>query len=567
MAGKQGTESYCIPCCRVPALRVVIIVQARMDSTRLPGKVLLPAAGKPMLTHLVDRLRSARLADEIVVATSREKQDDVIAEFCAGYGVATYRGSEQDVLSRYAEAAAEYEADVVVRITGDCPLIDPALVDEVISRYLESPGSRVYVSNNPQYRRIYPRGMDTEVFSRKLLEWANRKAVLPYDREHVTPIMVRNEGSDIAMRSVDHRQNFSAYRFTLDYAKDYDQLSKLLECGLTDYSWRNLLRVAEKLGLDWRDNAEEPEGPQTEKQEPGPKPADILSRFGLGTAQFGMYYGMFNREGVPSIGAVSRILRSAREFGLSVVDTAREYGEAELALGGCLDELKQFRVITKTPNFSREKITSADAEALRNAFDLSLENLRMPSVDGLLVHNASDLLAPGGEWLFEALAGLKGAGRVRHIGISAYTGEIAERVVEKFPIDVVQLPCNVFDRRLLQAGTLSRLGQRGIEVHARSAFLQGLLLADPGNLATHFDKVRTKLRGFQAAAGRAGATAGQAALHYLLQVPEITRIIVGVESVGQLNELFEGWPDSIDMDFSEFGVEHVEILNPVMWVQ
>jgi spore coat polysaccharide biosynthesis protein SpsF len=126
-------------------MKTVIIVQARMTSTRLPGKVLLPLGGEPMLTRLVQRLRRVRRADAIVIATTTNASDDAIVALCEHLGVASHRGSEHDVLSRYAEAAALHQADVVVRVTSDCPLIDPALIDRLIEDFAQ--GDCDYVSN------------------------------------------------------------------------------------------------------------------------------------------------------------------------------------------------------------------------------------------------------------------------------------------------------------------------------------------------------------------------------------------------------------------------------------
>lgn len=211
-------------------MKVVLIVQARTGSSRLPGKVLLLAAGKPMLAHQIDRLRQVRHADQLVIATSEDRKDDAIVEFCKGYGVAVFRGSLHDVLSRFALAAQAHEADVVVRVTGDCPLIDPMVVDLVISGYLDAFEDRLYVSNTLE--RTYPRGMDVEVFSRVLLEEADREATTAHDREHVTPLLIRNQRNDISQKNIPYSSNMSAYRFALDYSKDYAQLSRLIESGL-----------------------------------------------------------------------------------------------------------------------------------------------------------------------------------------------------------------------------------------------------------------------------------------------------------------------------------------------
>lgn len=166
-------------------MKTIIIVQARMTSTRLPGKVLLPLAGEPMLVRLLERLRRVQRADGIVIATTTNASDDPIAALCAQQGVPCHRGSELDVLSRYADAARLHAADVVVRITSDCPLIDPALIDQLIAVYEE--GDSDYVSN--MLPPTWPYGMAVEVFSATALAQAHAEATQDAEREHVTPFI------------------------------------------------------------------------------------------------------------------------------------------------------------------------------------------------------------------------------------------------------------------------------------------------------------------------------------------------------------------------------------------
>jgi glutamate-1-semialdehyde 2,1-aminomutase/spore coat polysaccharide biosynthesis protein SpsF len=174
---------------RVKPQTVIAIIQARMGSSRLPGKVLLEIGGHPILWHVVRRLRKARSIDKVVVATTTAPADDAIAEFCSARGVACFRGSEADVLDRYYRAACAFGADVVVRITADCPFVDPAIVDRCVGIFWED--NYDYVSNTLTI--AYPDGMDVEVFSRSCLDQAWREARLSIEREHVTPY-IRTSG-------------------------------------------------------------------------------------------------------------------------------------------------------------------------------------------------------------------------------------------------------------------------------------------------------------------------------------------------------------------------------------
>jgi len=205
-------------------MKTLIIVQARMTSTRLPGKVLLPLAGEPMLTRLIERLRRVHRADGIVVATTTNTSDDPIAALCALLGVPCHRGSEHDVLSRYADAARLYGADVVVRITSDCPLIDPALIDQTIAAYDE--GGSDYVSN--MLPPTWPYGMAVEVFSAAALAQAHAEATQAAEREHVTPFLYWHP-ERYRLRNVASPVDLSHHRWTVDTPEDYALVSRLFD--------------------------------------------------------------------------------------------------------------------------------------------------------------------------------------------------------------------------------------------------------------------------------------------------------------------------------------------------
>lgn len=205
-------------------MRTVIIIQARMTSTRLPGKVLLPLAGKPLLERLIERLHRVKLADAIVVATTTNTTDDPIAKLCVELGEYCYRGSEQDVLSRYAGAASLHMADVVVRITSDCPLIDPELIDRLISAY--KAGGSDYVSN--MLPPTWPYGMAVEVFSADVLKQAQAEAIQADEREHVTPFIYRHPERYL-LRNILNSENLSHHRWTVDTLEDYELVRRIFE--------------------------------------------------------------------------------------------------------------------------------------------------------------------------------------------------------------------------------------------------------------------------------------------------------------------------------------------------
>ena len=201
----------------MPEGGIFVLIQARMGSSRLPGKVLMDIHGKPMLERVVERARIASLPDEVVVLTSREPADRAIVEECERIGVRVFCGAEDDVLDRYYQAAQSYKPAVVVRLTGDCPLIDPTIVDHVIDRFVEM--SPDYASNTLE--RTYPRGLDAEVFSADALTRAWRNATQSYQRAHVTPYIIENPSS-FQLLSVCGSENHGDQRWVVDVADDLE---------------------------------------------------------------------------------------------------------------------------------------------------------------------------------------------------------------------------------------------------------------------------------------------------------------------------------------------------------
>ncbi|MFB4167776.1 cytidylyltransferase domain-containing protein [Virgibacillus sp. JSM 102003] len=207
-------------------MKVVAIIQARMGSTRLPGKILKKVLDKPLLEYQIERVRRSELIDEIVIATTLNKDEQPIIDFCNKHSLSFYRGSEKNVLSRYYEAAKEHNADVVVRLTSDCPIIDASIIDKVIREYLEYNDSINYTSNT--LVRTYPRGMDTEVFSFQTLENTYVNAGSNAEKEHVTPFIYQHPEL-FGLLSVVNDIDTSNHRWTVDTKEDYLLIKKIIE--------------------------------------------------------------------------------------------------------------------------------------------------------------------------------------------------------------------------------------------------------------------------------------------------------------------------------------------------
>ena len=208
-------------------MKTVAIIQARMGSTRLPGKVIKTLCGKTVLEHVIERVKGCRLLDEVVIATTVSPADDAIVKEAERCGVKWFRGSEEDVLERYYLAAKEYEAEVVVRVTSDCPLFDPTVLTEMLDYFNSerSQGLNIdYLSNT--LTRSYPRGLDAEVFTFSALERAFLDAVQPYEREHVTPYIYQHPEL-FSLHGQTSDEDHSAHRWTLDTEEDFRLIEEI----------------------------------------------------------------------------------------------------------------------------------------------------------------------------------------------------------------------------------------------------------------------------------------------------------------------------------------------------
>ena len=214
-------------------MKIVATIEARMTSTRLPGKVMLPALGRPMLGHLISRLKTVQSIDEIVLATTINDTDDIIVEFARQEGIKVFRGSEEDVFSRVIGAAESEHADVVVEISGDCPIIDPDLVEQTIRVFLRNENA-VYCANS--YVSSYPDGMDTQVMYLESLKRSYEMTSDSIDREHVSRYIVRNPQLFPHVYLIaPPSQHWPGLGLTLDEWNDYELLRTIIEFFGAEY--------------------------------------------------------------------------------------------------------------------------------------------------------------------------------------------------------------------------------------------------------------------------------------------------------------------------------------------
>jgi aryl-alcohol dehydrogenase-like predicted oxidoreductase len=292
-----------------------------------------------------------------------------------------------------------------------------------------------------------------------------------------------------------------------------------------------------------------------------------IRKLGLGTVQFGLAYGVTNARGQVPTAEVDAIVGAALAAGIDLFDTAAAYGDSESALGHALGSHGNVRIVSKLPALAGDRIGAAEIDHCRTVLQRSLARLRRPSIHGLLLHAPDDLRKPGAERLVAFLRDVKSAGAVVRIGISAYDRAQIELALDRLPLDAVQVPVSLLDQRLLQDGTLARLKSRNVEVHARSAFLQGALLAEPSSLPDHFAPHRDRLTAVGTAAERGGLSRLALCLRFVLDQPVIDRVIVGVTGVAELQQILAAAADPAPLPegLAALAGDDPRLVNPALW--
>jgi aryl-alcohol dehydrogenase-like predicted oxidoreductase len=295
--------------------------------------------------------------------------------------------------------------------------------------------------------------------------------------------------------------------------------------------------------------------------------AAAIRKLGLGTVQFGLSYGITNERGRVSEPEVERIVAAALDAGIALFDTAPAYGDSEVILGRLLERQPDARIVSKLPPAGGERIDEAEIGRWRIAVERSLARLRRGSIDALLLHRPDDLRKPGAERLAAFLAELKHAGVVDKVGVSAYSRAQLDLAQAAMPLDAVQVPVNLMDQRLLRDGTLARLRRRQVEIHARSAFLQGALLAEPASLPSHFAPHFDRLRAVGAVAERSGLSRLTLCLRFVLEQPDVDSVIVGVTSAAELRQIIAAAADArpLPEGLAALAGDDPTLLDPSLW--
>lgn len=501
-------------------MTATLLLQARTSSSRLPGKVLLPVGGLP-LAVLAAR-RAGNTAHRVIVVTSREPSDDVLCNVLEDWGTDFFRGDLENTLKRFVDALEDMPDDhVVVRLTGDNVFPDGNFIDEMLGEF-ERRGV-AYLCCGGQLSGL-PYGVSAEITRVGLLREADRNTDSAADREHVTPWVIRHYGRNTFDRY--EALGMGQYRCTVDTLDDYLLVSKVF-AGTEDPAHVPLNELLEKLKWHSADVVT-------------PVPA---SRMVLGTAQFGLDYGIANQTGRPGQNVVNSLVRTAIANGVGYLDTARAYGDSETALGKALAGGwgSRVKVVTKLSPLD-DCAGGASPEVARVFAERSVYRschaLGMSRLDVLMLHRASHLTAHGGA-IWDALLGLQQQGVIGELGVSVQSPQEALAALDHEQLAFIQLPFNLLDYRWDEV--VRRIAEvrrdRSLVVHARSALLQGLLTTEAEALwrrarCANALEVGAWLR--TRADEYANGDKIELCLRFALSQPWIDGVVVGVDTRQQL---------------------------------
>lgn len=545
---------------------VLIVIQSRLASTRLPAKALLPIAGVASVTLCA--MRAANTGLRVVVATSDTAADDAVADVLSAAGIACFRGPHHDVLLRYAQATRDLpESAVVVRLTADNVLPDGEFLQMLLDEF-DRRGGEYLGTGSPQDGLPY--GMSAEVFTVAALRRADKVARTAADREHVTPWIRRMDGAS-GYVCKEGRDYWPRLRCTLDTFEDYAALLRLFAGGSDPVKarWAELVERLATLSL----NGYAPRCPFMQRLD-----GSAHSVLTLGAAQLGSAYGIANRTGTLDDRGVSELLAHAVDAGITSIDTASAYGNSEERIGALLpaNAHDRVRIITKLDvltELPREALAPVVAKAVDASVFRSLHRLRRRHLDTLLLHRWSHR----GDWdgaVWSRLLELKRAGLIATLGASVSTPEEAQAALADPDVGHLQCPVNLLDARWRNVSFLEAVQARDdVVIHARSVLLQGMLtlpaeswIPVPGVQPQQLCEALDDLVRLFGRADRIDLCMG-----YVRALPWVTSLVVGMESLQQLQSNLRLAqksalaPEQMKTTAAAFPVLPDALVNPAMW--
>lgn len=538
-------------------MKSVAVLQARTNSSRLPGKVLLPINGMPVV--VLAAKRAANTGRHVIVATSEQDSDDGLAKLVADYGLSCFRGSLENTLERVVGALSAYDDQTIVfRLTADNVFPDGALLDEIEEDFLR--GGLDYMCCNGESSGL-PYGMSAEVTRLGHLREAVRECSSKEDQEHVTPYIARKFGVIFFERYTSLKKGH--FRCTIDCLDDYVCAQQVFS-GVHDPVSVSALDLIQRLA----------------KSNYQPVAVRPVPKLVFGTVQLGVNYGIANTTGQPDIKSAQKLIKTAIASGVAYLDTAHAYGSSEDVIGRSLKDGWQGRVKIITKLSPMADCPPDALAAVVNAFvDASVfqscSALGVQTIDVLMLHRASHLTGWHGR-VWQRLLELQAAGVITELGVSVQNPDELSDVLGCSEVRYIQLPLNILDWRWQAVVTKVNnvKSSRKLTIHARSALLQGLLPSSDENHwcrahVENFSEVQAWLLAQVEVCRRENVA--DLCLAYVSSLNWVDGIATGMENMGQLLEninYFNRAPLTNDqvrsIDNSRPQLRE-ESLNPALW--
>lgn len=533
-----------------------MILQARTNSSRLPGKVLLPLGGVPVVVLAAKRAGNTGL--EVLVATSTEESDDALVRVLESHDIPFFRGSLNDTLARFVAALdGRDEEDVVVRLTADNVLPDGEMLQDLVEFYIE--GKQAYLCCNG-FDSGLPYGASAEVTQVKYLREAGMEAVDEHDREHVMPYIVRKHGKNFYLGYRSLRQG--GLRATIDSLDDYLSMEQAFKDVVdpVEVSMRDLIFKLKNSCF------------QSSLVVP-------VEKMVFGAVQLGIDYGIANKKGRPKFEDARFLLKMAIANGVSCIDTARAYGKSERIIGKALGGgwSSRVKIVSKVQPFSEEVMTSSSArDFVKASIFQSLWELDVRSLDVLLFHRYSDMQLADRAGLKQALDFVK-QGVVGRLGVSVQDVAELHQALQNPLIQHIQLPCNLLDHRWddVEDPIADAKCNRPLTIHVRSSLLQGLFASDDPQHwrranVQDYTNVRDWMKLSAIELNRSSVV--DLCLAYTRGLPWVDGVVVGMEDISQLMEnisLFSRAPllsNEVDFIRKTRPILGEDTLNPANWL-
>lgn len=522
----------------------IVLIQSRLNSSRLPGKAMLTIEGVPMVA--LAALRAANTGKDVKVLTSSDEGDDEICKALEKYGISYFRGSLENVLSRFYDATIKLpENKIIFRLTADNVLPDGYLLDQLEQQFLEQ---NVDIMSCTPNQSNLPYGISAEIFSVKALREAFKNANTEYDKEHVTPYIYRN--SNYGYFHSIKLSGFKNYRVTIDTFDDYISVKSLFK-DVEDIVNEPIVSLLQNLSrMKYRPISGSPIKPMT-----------------LGTVQFGMDYGVSNRAGMPEKQHSIEIIKQAITEGIEYLDTAPTYGESERIIGEALNSgwSNRIHIITKLPPYENDLYSNESlwALAVRCSILKSCINLKSSHINTVMLHRAKNILV---QPIIEELLKIKMEGIIDAIGVSVQTPSELNDALERDYISLIQLPFNILDYRwdslIPKIAHAKKI--RGLTIHSRSSLLQGLLCSNQRDdwLKAGISNSETIIDWLESTRKKYGHTSiSDLCINYVNSQSWIDSVVIGIDSMFNLHSNLQ----SISKSFlSKSDIECIKRSKPIL---